>query len=226
LYSCVSCEADYKWDYKYRGKTQDHRRQVSLRAVNNPYTVTIGVVGAEGLSSGAFTLELELVGGESPQARTQLPVPTYRLQALNGQPQTYKGDLSEGVPIHDLSWAWSSQNACFVAPRASSFNGNHLLYLTELPPNTELTITLQAEDEQSDLSLYAYSHAGSEYKLVPGLTSCVSCEADFAFGLAKGKSPSRTVSLRAVNNPYKVVIGVAGAQSLDKGSFTLTLSTR
>ncbi|MEL7340523.1 MAG: hypothetical protein AAGM67_08565, partial [Bacteroidota bacterium] len=58
---CVRCEADHKWDYKRRGKTQDHTRTVTdILAINNPYKVIIGVVGAEGLSEGEYTLEVSL----------------------------------------------------------------------------------------------------------------------------------------------------------------------
>ena len=64
LPSCVSCEADHKWDMKWAGRTQDHTRKVQLRAINNPYTVTIGVVGAHGLTEGAYRLEIILEGGE------------------------------------------------------------------------------------------------------------------------------------------------------------------
>ncbi|MEL6805935.1 MAG: hypothetical protein AAFO91_19400 [Bacteroidota bacterium] len=61
LPSCIRCEADHKWDYKYKGKTQDHRRTVrNLVAINNPYKVVIGVVGAEGLQEGGYTLQFNL----------------------------------------------------------------------------------------------------------------------------------------------------------------------
>ncbi|MEL6634135.1 MAG: hypothetical protein AAFQ83_21895 [Bacteroidota bacterium] len=61
LSQCVRCEADHKWDYKRRGKTQDHTRTVTdILAINNPYKVIIGVVGAEGLSEGEYTLEVSL----------------------------------------------------------------------------------------------------------------------------------------------------------------------
>ena len=61
LNSCVRCEADYKWDYKYKGKTQDHSRSVkNLIAINNPYQVVIGVVGAEGLIEGNYKLQFNL----------------------------------------------------------------------------------------------------------------------------------------------------------------------
>jgi hypothetical protein len=59
LSQCIRCEADYKWDYKVKGKTQDHTRHVrDILAIANPYQVVIGVVGANGLKEGAFRLEV------------------------------------------------------------------------------------------------------------------------------------------------------------------------
>ena len=61
LSSCIRCEVDHKWDYKKRGVTQDHTRRVKdILAINNPYQVLIGVVGAEGLAAGAYTLHLKI----------------------------------------------------------------------------------------------------------------------------------------------------------------------
>ena len=59
LYSCVSCEADFHQDRQHVGRPKpDHTRSVELRAVTRPYPVTIGVVGANELDSGAFYLEV------------------------------------------------------------------------------------------------------------------------------------------------------------------------
>ncbi|MEM9931712.1 MAG: hypothetical protein AAF840_18045 [Bacteroidota bacterium] len=59
LPSCVSCEADFKQERASVNKPMpDHTRSVELRAVNRPYPITVGVVGAEGLAAGAFTLEV------------------------------------------------------------------------------------------------------------------------------------------------------------------------
>jgi len=60
LNSCVSCEADYKWDRPHRGRTQDHTRKIRFNAIRNPYTVFIGVVGANGLKTGGFTVKVTL----------------------------------------------------------------------------------------------------------------------------------------------------------------------
>ncbi|MBC6994069.1 hypothetical protein QWY85_15435 [Neolewinella lacunae] len=59
LASCVSCEADFYQDRPSRTRPNpDHTRSVELRAVTRPYPVTIGVVGADGLAEGTFTLEI------------------------------------------------------------------------------------------------------------------------------------------------------------------------
>lgn len=58
LPSCIRCEVDHKWDRPHRGKTQDHTRTAkNLIALSNSYRVVVGVVGAEGLSDGAYDLE-------------------------------------------------------------------------------------------------------------------------------------------------------------------------
>jgi len=57
LPGCVRCEVDHIWDRPRRGKTQNHTRVVKdILALRNPYQVVIGVVGAEGLQEGAYTL--------------------------------------------------------------------------------------------------------------------------------------------------------------------------
>ncbi|MCB0548606.1 MAG: hypothetical protein KDD19_13580 [Phaeodactylibacter sp.] len=223
---CVSCEADYKWDYKYRGKTQDHSRSVSLRAVGNPYTVTIGVVGADGLASGAYTLEITLEGGENQSLPEQKEVPKFRIDSRKGEVLAYRGNLGDGVPIQDLSWAWNSQNACFVSIRQNKFTGNHLLYTTELPAYSEMEISLRPEDGAANMSLYAYSQGSGALRFVPDLPSCISCEASFQPDMGQDTGPERKVSLRSGNNPLQVVIGVAGAEGLNSGAYLLTVSLK
>ena len=223
---CVSCEADYKWDYQYRGKTQDHSRAVSLRAVGNPYIVTIGVAGAEGLSIGSYTLEVTLEGGEVTPIREQAEVPKFRIDSRKGATLAYQGKLEDGVPIHDLSWAWSSQNACFVSIRQRKFTGNHLLYITTLPAYSEVEASLRPEDGAANMSLYAYSQGAGNLRFVPDLPSCISCEASFQPDIGQDTGPERTVNLRSGNNPLQVVIGVAGAEGLKSGAYLLTVSIK
>lgn len=221
---CTSCEADYKWDFKRRGKTQDHTRSVQLRAVNNPFPVTIGVVGARGLGSGDFTLEVSLEGGEPAVEKEQPEIPLYRVKGEKGQTLSYQGNLHEGVFVYRLDWAWDSQNACFPSTRQEHFKGHHQLYLTELPRYSELTVTLVPDDPDAKLNLYGYS-IGSELRLIPNLSSCVSCEASYQ--PRRGQPSSvRQVEFRAINNPYQVVIGVAGAEGVTSGSYQLQINLK
>lgn len=59
LSSCVRCEVDHRRDRPRRGPTQDHTRTITdILAIRNPYQVVIGVVGAQGLTRGAYTLRI------------------------------------------------------------------------------------------------------------------------------------------------------------------------
>lgn len=61
LPSCIRCEVAHKWDRPHRGRTQDHTRVVSnLVAINRPYQVVIGVVGANGLAKGGFKIQIKI----------------------------------------------------------------------------------------------------------------------------------------------------------------------
>jgi hypothetical protein len=221
LPGCVSCEADFRWDYPRAGRQQGATRSVELRAVNNPFTVIIGVVGAQGLQTGSFQLQLTLEGGAPAATASAVTPPVYRAPSEKGNTLAYRGDLSKGTVLTDLSWAWNSQNACFVSTQQAKFSGHQLLYVTDLPAYSELTITLVPDEPDQNLSLYAYS-VGT-LRLVPDLPGCVSCEADFQSDYGTDE-PTREVSLRAANNPYTVVIGVAGADGQTEGTFLLKLA--
>lgn len=39
-----------------------------------------------------------------------------------------KGNINQGKPMGDLSWAWKSNNACFPETQKNKFTGNHVLY--------------------------------------------------------------------------------------------------
>ncbi|WP_236976138.1 hypothetical protein [Membranihabitans maritimus] len=61
LTQCIRCESDFKWEFKRRGKTQDHTRKVrNIVALKNPYQVVIGVAGAEKLTNGGYKLKIEI----------------------------------------------------------------------------------------------------------------------------------------------------------------------
>lgn len=228
LASCVSCEAEHKWDYPKRGRTQDHTRSVELNAVNNPYNVVIGVAGADGLAKGGFTLRVTMEGGEGNTAE-QEKLKVYTFESQENKTVSVKGNLSDGVRVHDLSWASRSSMACFPGTQNKKFTGNHVIYTTEIPPRSEMEITVEPNDKKANFSIYAYQVGTTSDAYPPEIGSCVSCEAEHKWDYPKrGRTQdhTRTVELNAVNNPYKVVIGVVGADELTEGDFTLKVTVR
>ncbi len=61
LPSCITCEADHKWDMKWVGKVQTSERKVEF---NNPsgrdYSILIGITAAGGVSEGQFDLKIKV----------------------------------------------------------------------------------------------------------------------------------------------------------------------
>jgi hypothetical protein len=148
------------------------------------------------------------------------------LEAEAGKVIQVKGDLSEGAPMADLSWAWNSSVACFPETQAQKFNGNHVLYGLDLPSYSELEITLIPDDKKANFSLYAYEVGMiNDGNLVPNLSSCIRCEVDHKWDYKyRGQTQDHTRSvddILAIRNPYQVVIGVVGAEGLATGGYTL-----
>ncbi len=143
---------------------------------------------------------------------------------------TIKGDLAKGVSMEDLSWAWSSANACFPETQKRKFTGHHVLYQFDLPTRTEAEITVVPDDKSADFSIYAYQVAKGKEAVVPDLKSCIRCEADHKWDYKKkGKTQdhTRTVTdILSISEPYTVFIGVAGANGLKKGSYTLMIKLK
>ncbi len=143
---------------------------------------------------------------------------------------SYKGNLSEGVKINDLSWAWSSQNACFPETQKHKFTGNHVFFTGIIPAYSEITVTVIPKDKSKNFSIYAYQVGVNKMPIVPELKSCIRCEVDHKWDrnhANKTQNYTRTVdNLVAINNPYRMIIGVTGADGLEEGEFTLVISTK
>lgn len=151
-----------------------------------------------------------------------------QLRAAQDSTLAYAGNLTAGTPLSHLDWAWNSQNACFVEPRAEHFTGNMVLYRTEIPKYSTMVIRLVPTDRKQKMSLMAYS--GGHGAVPPELNGCVSCEADFPLDRAvvgrKLPKHVRSVELRAVNRPYPVTIAVFGANGLDEGAYQVQVSLK
>lgn len=170
-----------------------------------------------------FVLVLSL-GALSAVLAADWPSHVTPVAIQKGKTVTVAGRLESGQVLSDLSWASRSSVACFPATQNLRFNGKHVLYATQLPPRSILTVRVIPDDPSVDLSIYAYSIGVNNYALVPNLGSCVSCEAEHKWDRPKrGKTQdhTRSVKLNAVTNPYNVVVGVAGANGRAAGSYQL-----
>ncbi|MCB9224087.1 MAG: hypothetical protein H6582_07935 [Crocinitomicaceae bacterium] len=225
LHSCVSCEAEHKWDYPKVGRTQDHTRTIEFNSIENSYNIFIGVAGAEGLDHGDYTLKIDLKS-RVESTEEQQPLKIYSAKVEKGKIMTYVGDLADGCKILDLSWASRSSTACFPATQNSKFTGNHIFFVTEIPTYSDMEITVIPDDKNANMSIYAYQDGTSSTVYPPELSTCVSCEAEHKWDYPKrGKTQdhTRTVYLNAINHPYRVVIGIAGADGLTTGTFKLQI---
>ena len=227
LNRCVACEAEHKWDYKKRGKTQDHTRRIRFNSTTHPYNIFIGITGADLLEKGDYTVEINLKS-RIKNTSEQKSLKMYSAKSEKGKTLAYSGDLADGVKINDLSWASKSSVACFPATQNHKFTGNHIIYITKIPPHSKMAITVIPENKNDNMSVYAYMVGMNNDAMVPNLNSCITCEAEHKWDYKKrGKTQdhTRTVKLNATTRGYKVVIGVAGADALTKGKFRLQIKT-
>ncbi len=142
-----------------------------------------------------------------------------------GRVISFKDNIKNGTIVNDLSWAWNSSVACFPETQKNSFTGKHILFQTEIPAKSEMTITLKPANRNTKLSLYGYQVGVNSTALIPNLTSCVSCEADNNQS-NRALNNHRSIQFRAVQRPYKIIIGIAGENKLEAGDFTFDISVR
>ena len=145
-----------------------------------------------------------------------------RLTELSYSDQTLKGNLSDGEVIDDLSWAWSSNMACFVETVKNQYKGNHVFYKIEIPVNSTIMIKMTPTNSSSEIALYGYSKAAGDETLPPDVSSSVSCEASPSNSNG-AKTGEQEISFNAINNPYAVIFAAAGADGLTSGEFEIEI---
>ena len=153
----------------------------------------------------------------------------WSVETVAGKTATVTGSLRDGAQLSDYSWAWNSSNACFPATQKAKFTGNHVFFLTKLPPHSILTVTVRPKDKSKNLSIYGYQIAPDKTTLPEDLQSCVTCEAEHKWDYPKrGKTQdeSRTITFNATTNSYNIMIGVTGADGLTDADFTLSFTLK
>lgn len=139
------------------------------------------------------------------------------------------GDLSSGKKI-ELGWAEKSNVACFPGTRFEMFNGNHVFYRIDMPARSRMTIELVPKDGAA-VNLYALRLGAGSTLVPPAITSAISCEAKYPIYANKpgggtirnADDGTRKIEFISVGAAYTILIGVAGAQGLSAGSFSLSV---
>ncbi len=161
-------------------------------------------------------------------AKAQWPEQVILLQTKPGESITATGDLANGSVMADLSWASNSSNACFPGTQNQKFRGNHVLYATTMPPKSILTVSVSPDDDKGNLSLYGYMMSSTEFRVVPDLPRCITCEADHKWDRPKKGKTQTSMRLIEFQNPtghtYNIVIGVSAPQGVVSGAYNLKLS--
>ena len=119
----------------------------------------------------------------------------------------------------DLAWAQQSSVACFPGTQNELYDGAHVLFGLQQSSDTFLTIRASPENDV-DLSLYTIQQGSNAFLLPPDITSAVACEAAHS----GGDGETEEIQLWASQNPYNVVIGVAGSDGMSTGRFLLEIT--
>ena len=147
-----------------------------------------------------------------------------------GKENVYKANLNEGIFLNDLSWAWSSQNACFTEVQKAKFTGKHVFFTGIIPAHSITSIEVIPVDKNANFSVYAYQINLNEDFLVPDLPHCIACEADFKWDYRKRNRHQNHIrkigDFTAIDYSYRLVIGVTGANGLDQGEFYIKIKTK
>ena len=160
----------------------------------------------------------------------QWPANVTQLDPKGSDSITVSGNLANGTLMKDLSWAWNSSNACFPGTVVEKFSGNHLLYAVTIPPRSIMVITVNPVETDGNFSLYGYMIGKTEFKVVPNLPQCITCEADHKWDRPiKGKIATTERKIQFQNptmNTYNIVIGVAGPKDITTGQFNLKVKLK
>jgi hypothetical protein len=140
------------------------------------------------------------------------------------------GDLGTGNILPDLSWAASSQNACFPATRFDRFDGNHVFFALKepIPAKSILTVRAIPKTKAVDVSLYGYTLAVGEAAIPPLVYPTAVCEASYDGTPGANKGNPGVAERIEFQNPsqhqYGAFFAVAGPGGATAGAFDLEVT--
>lgn len=146
-----------------------------------------------------------------------------------GRKTIVEGNLQTGKIIEDLSWATSSQIACWPSIRDVEFQGNHVGYWFDLPANSIVTITVTPKHSTSRINIYGYTSFDLQ-RVPPNITYVQSCEASHPtwIGEPNLQEPAKpqSIQLNTVTRHTTVYFAVAGAKNILSGDYTITIDIK
>ena len=137
--------------------------------------------------------------------------------------QRYASDLSRGKTI-SLDFAHESTMACWTATEDQNFSGPHQFFAMSMAANSSLTVDLDSQPGV-DANLYVIQVGTTVFTLPPNLLTAVTCEAAYPMSTDSNPGAVDVATVTTFNNPYNVIIGVAGAQGNASGGFVLNVTT-
>lgn len=138
------------------------------------------------------------------------------------------GNINTGVKI-PMRWAEQSSVALVPGTRFEQFDGNQVFYRIELPASSVIKLKMIPANGKK-INLYALRQGiNPPHEVPPNVTSAISSEASYPIyaNMGGGRKVSnkdkgyREVEFMSVNNPYSILIGVAGAEGETEGDFQL-----
>jgi hypothetical protein len=127
-------------------------------------------------------------------------------------------DLESGSKL-DLAWAQQSAVACFPANQDALFTGPHRFFVLQQGADQALNVRVEPEPGV-DVSLYTLQQSTESFVVPPETVSAVSCDTS----LNAGPGDEEMLSLWGPNNPYNVIVGVAGVREQAEGRYLLRVT--
>lgn len=136
------------------------------------------------------------------------------------------GNLSSGYIMEDLSWATTSQLACWPSIRDVEFQGRHVGYWFDLPEKSIVKITVTPKRKDRRINIYGY--AGFDLKTIPPQIPFTNiCEASHPewIGQPDFNIPSKpqTIQFNTTTRRTTIYFAVAGARNMFDGDYTISI---
>jgi len=154
--------------------------------------------------------------------------PQYSQQSPNGvnrpsesPTETWSGNLATGEVI-DLDFA--QEIYCFPANENENFSGNHMMYDYTQPTGTNITV-IATPVSQVDVSLYVIQ-TGVDTTFWPPNTAGgggTICEAEYDQSTDNNPGKPEGTFIGGWDQPYRLIIGVAGAGDTYEGEFKVEI---